>query len=57
VFLAPLALLEIAQAQAKNLLVALTWPAWLRVLVSGGLLLGIVFFWQQRSAPFIYFQF
>ena len=32
-------------------------PVWLRSSVQGMLILAILFFWQKKAAPFIYFQF
>jgi len=57
VFVAPLILMEIAQARSRNLLVALRLPAGARGFLQGALLVGVLLFWQKEKVPFIYFQF
>ncbi len=56
-FTLPLALAQVWQARAGDLLAPARWPAWSRAVVQGALLLTIVVFWQKDAAPFIYFQF
>ena len=57
VFAAPLALMELWQFKSRNLLTALSLPAWAKITLQGALLTGIVLFWQKKGAAFIYFQF
>ncbi len=56
-FIAPLVLMEVWQAKSGDRLVALKLPVWARTGLQGGLLLGIVLFWERKAAAFIYFQF
>jgi D-alanyl-lipoteichoic acid acyltransferase DltB (MBOAT superfamily) len=57
IFTAPLAVMEIWQGRAQNLLAPLTLTGWTRALLQGVLLAGIILFWGRAHAPFIYFQF
>jgi len=57
VFALPLLLLEAVQYRTDNQLISLRLPHWARALLAGGLLIGILLFWQQDKVPFIYFQF
>ena len=57
VFATPLALMELWQFKSRNLLAALSLPAWARITLQGTLLTAIVLFWQKKGAAFIYFQF
>jgi len=52
-----LALAQVWQARARDLMAPARWPASSRALLQGILLLAIVVFWQKEAAPFIYFQF
>ena len=56
-FAAPLVLMEIWQARARNPLAPLSLPPWARATLQGLLLLAIVLFWENDKVPFIYFQF
>ncbi|HRZ35048.1 MAG TPA: MBOAT family O-acyltransferase [Candidatus Paceibacterota bacterium] len=56
-FTLPLALAQVWQARARDLMAPARWPASSRALLQGILLLAIVVFWQKEAAPFIYFQF
>ncbi len=56
-FTLPLALAQVWQARAGDLMAPARWPASMRALLQGILLLAIVVFWQKEAAPFIYFQF
>jgi hypothetical protein len=53
----PLVLMQIFQAQAKNLLVALTWPWPVRAGVYLALFYLVVIFGASEGEQFIYFQF
>ena len=57
VFAAPLVLMELWQFKSRNLLTALSLPAWAKVTLQGALLTAIILFWQKKGAAFIYFQF
>jgi hypothetical protein len=57
VFAAPLVLMQVWQHRTNDLLAPLRLPGWLTGVIEGGLLLGIVLFWEKESTPFIYFQF
>jgi D-alanyl-lipoteichoic acid acyltransferase DltB (MBOAT superfamily) len=57
VYAAPLVLMELWQARARNLLVPLSLPTWAKCSLQGALLTAIVIFWQKKGATFIYFQF
>ena len=57
VFTTPLVLMELWQIKSRNLLTALSLPAWAKVTLQGALLTAIVLFWQKKGSAFIYFQF
>jgi alginate O-acetyltransferase complex protein AlgI len=56
-FVVPLMLVELWQFRSRNLVVALTLPEWARASLHGACLLAIMFFWERKELPFIYFQF
>jgi len=55
--IAPLALIQLAQAISRNLMVVLRWPFAARVATYAALALAIVLVGEDFGAPFIYFQF
>jgi len=57
VFIVPLVIVEAWQFRSRNLLVALSLPAWARALLQAVLLLAIILYWERAHVPFIYFQF
>jgi len=56
-FALPLALMEFWQWRAGDKLIALALPVWAKAALQGGLLIGILLFWERAKEPFIYFQF
>jgi D-alanyl-lipoteichoic acid acyltransferase DltB (MBOAT superfamily) len=56
-FALPLVLMELWQWKTGDRLIALTLPVWGKAMLQGGLLIGILLFWERAKEPFIYFQF
>ena len=56
-FTAPLLVMELWQLRHGGPLAPLRWPRWIRGMVEGALLLGIILYWSKDNVPFIYFQF
>ncbi len=55
--LAPLALIELAQARSGDPEAVLRWPLPLRALVYAGVFAGLVLLGEDFGEPFLYFQF
>ena len=53
----PLLLMEVWQLKSGDRLAALSLPRWPLAILQGGLLLGIILFWERNERAFIYFQF
>lgn len=57
VYVVPLALMEFWQSRARSEDGPVASPLWVKGLLQGTLLLGILFYWEKAHVPFIYFQF
>lgn len=57
VFVTPLALMELWQAKARDLLAPMRLGPWRLALLEAVLVAGILLFWDHERVPFIYFQF
>jgi alginate O-acetyltransferase complex protein AlgI len=57
VFTLPLAGMQFWQHRTGDLLAPFRLPLWMRGILQGILLTGIVVFWEKAKVPFIYFQF
>lgn len=56
-FVVPMLLLELWLYRGRNAVAPVGTRGWIVVGLQAILVLGILFFWEQRSLPFIYFQF
>jgi len=57
IFITPLALMELWQARARDLLAPMRLGVWSLALLEAVLVAGILLFWDHERVPFIYFQF
>ncbi len=57
IFILPLAIVELVQSFYPKSTLVSTWPVAIRGCAQAALILGILFYWERREVPFIYFQF
>ncbi|MBU0677715.1 MAG: MBOAT family protein [Verrucomicrobia bacterium] len=53
----PLIAVKIWQYRSRDLMCVMQCRAWVRYVLQGLLLIGIILFWEQESVPFMYFRF